>query len=61
MGGAVVVRSCPQLQDSKYRIAGVSVLDVVEGSAVDALPHMHNLLNARPDGFGTVEEAIEWQ
>ena len=61
MGGAVVVRSCPRLQEKQYRITGVCVLDVVEGSAVDALPHMHSLLNARPDGFGSIEEAIEWQ
>ncbi len=31
------------------------------GSAVEALPHMHNLLNSRPDGFNNLEEAIEWQ
>lgn len=31
------------------------------GSAIDALPHMHSLLNARPEGFDSTEEAIEWQ
>ena len=31
------------------------------GSAVEALPHMNSLLNARPDGFDSMEEAIEWQ
>ena len=31
------------------------------GSAVEALPHMNSLLNARPDGFDSIEEAIEWQ
>lgn len=30
------------------------------GSAMEALPHMHSLLNARPDGFSSPEEAIEW-
>ncbi|TFK33423.1 protein phosphatase methylesterase [Crucibulum laeve] len=60
MGGAVVVRACPILIKEKYRVAGVAVLDVVEGSAIEALPHMHSLLNARPDGFDSVEEAIEW-
>ncbi|KAF9483250.1 protein phosphatase methylesterase [Pholiota conissans] len=60
MGGSVVTRSCPILQKSSYKIGGVAVLDVVEGSAVDALPHMNNLLNARPDGFDSMEEAIEW-
>ena len=80
MGGSIMTRSCPILIERGYRVAGVSVLDVVEGSqpilpswipsrllkltigsAVDALPHMHNLLNARPDGFDSMEEAIEWQ
>ncbi|KAF8903735.1 Alpha/Beta hydrolase protein [Gymnopilus junonius] len=60
MGGSVVVRSCPKLIEKKYRIAGVAVLDVVEGSAVEALPHMNSLLNARPEGFDSMEEAIEW-
>lgn len=79
MGGSVVVRSCPVLIEKRYRIAGVAVLDVVEGShthpkqfllnlihlslgsAIEALPHMNSLLNARPDGFDSIEEAIEWQ
>ncbi|GLB44809.1 putative demethylates proteins that have been reversibly carboxymethylated [Lyophyllum shimeji] len=60
MGGSVVVRACPILLERKYRITGVAVLDVVEGSAIEALPHMHNLLNARPDGFNNLEDAIEW-
>ncbi|KAF8621972.1 hypothetical protein AX15_007339 [Amanita polypyramis BW_CC] len=59
MGGSVMVRACPLLLD-KYRLTGVAVLDVVEGSALEALPHMHNLLNARPDGFDSIEEAVEW-
>ncbi|KAG6901734.1 hypothetical protein C0995_008388 [Termitomyces sp. Mi166 len=29
-------------------------------SAINALPFMNNLLNARPDGFNRIEEAIEW-
>ena len=61
MGGSVVTKSCPILLQNKYKIAGVAVLDVVEGSAIDALPHMNSILNARPDGFDSVEEAIEWQ
>ncbi|KAK0206750.1 Alpha/Beta hydrolase protein [Desarmillaria ectypa] len=60
MGGSVVVRACPVFLDLKYRVAGVAVIDVVEGSALDALPHMNSLLNARPDGFDSPEEAIEW-
>ena len=78
MGGSVVTRACPILLERKYKVGGVAVLDVVEGtvrpyftvrrvaeihlgSAIEALPHMHSLLNARPDGFDSMEEAIEWQ
>ncbi|KAJ6578155.1 Alpha/Beta hydrolase protein [Mycena capillaripes] len=60
MGGAVVTRAVPLLLDAKYRVSGVAVLDVVEGTALAALPHMHSLLNARPDGFDSVEDAVEW-
>ncbi|OAX41924.1 protein phosphatase methylesterase [Rhizopogon vinicolor AM-OR11-026] len=60
MGGSVCVRACPILQQHKYKIAGVAVLDVVEGTAVEALPHMHTILNSRPEGFDSIEEAIEW-
>ncbi|KAH0828157.1 Alpha/Beta hydrolase protein [Lanmaoa asiatica] len=60
MGGSVVVRACPKLQDLGYVVSGVAVLDVVEGTAIDALPHMHALLDTRPEGFHSEEEAIEW-
>lgn len=32
MGGAVIVRACPRLLERKYRVGGVAVLDVVEGT-----------------------------
>lgn len=60
MGGSVVVHACPKLQELKYVVSGVAVLDVVEGTAMEALPHMHALLNTRPEGFDSIEEAIEW-
>jgi len=61
MGGAVVVNTVPHLLEAKYRVSGVAVLDVVEGTAVDALPHMPAVLNSRPEGFDSVSDAIEWQ
>ena len=33
-------------------------LPLSTGSAIEAL---HSLLNARPEGFDSVEDAIEWQ
>jgi protein phosphatase methylesterase 1 len=61
MGGAVVVNTVPRLIEAKYRVSGVAVLDVVEGTAIDALPHMPAILNSRPEGFNSVSDAIEWQ
>ncbi|KAI0373614.1 protein phosphatase methylesterase [Pilatotrama ljubarskyi] len=60
LGGSVCVRACPKLQEHRYRIAGVAVIDVVEEFTLEALPLMHSLLNARPEGFDSQEEAIEW-
>ncbi|KAI0305478.1 protein phosphatase methylesterase [Multifurca ochricompacta] len=60
MGGAVIVRVVPLLIEAKYRVSGVAVLDVVEGTALDALPHMPAILNSRPEGFDSVSDAIEW-
>ncbi|KAF8338310.1 protein phosphatase methylesterase [Cantharellus anzutake] len=60
MGGAVFTNATPRLLEKKYSIGGVTVLDVVEGSAMEALPHMHQLLASRPEGFPSVERAIEW-
>ncbi|CAE6465221.1 unnamed protein product [Rhizoctonia solani] len=61
MGGTAVVHACPFLLEKGYRVSGVAVLDVVEGSAMEALPHMHKLLDSRPDGFASQEAAVEWQ
>ncbi|KAL7279443.1 hypothetical protein ACG7TL_007285 [Trametes sanguinea] len=60
LGGSVSVRACPILQQHQYRITGVAVIDVVEEFTLEALPLMHSLLNARPEGFDSPEEAIEW-
>ncbi|KAK6322255.1 hypothetical protein J4Q44_G00070470 [Coregonus suidteri] len=38
----------------------VCVIDVVEGTAMDALNSMQNFLRSRPKTFKSVENAIEW-
>jgi protein phosphatase methylesterase 1 len=59
MGGAVVTELA---RSGKLGTAllGYAVLDVVEGSAMDALQHMQNYLLTRPTGFATLEAGIEW-
>ncbi|KAJ8711899.1 hypothetical protein PYW08_008853 [Mythimna loreyi] len=59
MGGAVAVRVA--LQPSlEHAIHGIAVIDVVEGTAMDALASMQSFLRSRPTHFRSLEHAIEW-
>jgi protein phosphatase methylesterase 1 len=59
LGGAVVtdVAKSGKLGDS---VLGYAVLDVVEGSAIDALQSMQTYLSTRPVGFPTLQSGIDW-
>ena len=59
LGGAVVtdVAKGGELGNA---VLGYAVLDVVEGSAMDALQSMQTYLSTRPVGFPSVESGIEW-
>ncbi|KAI1328274.1 protein phosphatase methylesterase 1 [Xylariaceae sp. FL0255] len=41
-------------------LLGYAVLDIVEGSAIDALQYMHTYLSTRPTGFSSLVDGIEW-
>ena len=41
-------------------LAGVAVVDVVEGTALAALGSMRGVLAARPAAFASLEEALDW-
>ena len=41
-------------------VLGYCVLDVVEGSAIDALQSMQTDLSTRPLGFATLQAGIDW-
>jgi protein phosphatase methylesterase 1 len=59
LGGAVVV----DLAASGHlgsALLGYAVLDVVEGSAIDALQSMHTYLSSRPSSFSSLSQGIEW-
>lgn len=58
MGAAVAVRACDKGKFSNLK--GLVVIDVVEGSAIPALPHMMGILNRRPNHFSCLDEAIDW-
>ncbi|SDA06161.1 BZ3501_MvSof-1269-A2-R1_Chr10-1g02273 [Microbotryum saponariae] len=60
MGGAVVSTACNRIQAEIGTVIGVVVIDVVEGTAIDALASMGSIVAARPKGFPSIENAIEW-
>lgn len=58
LGGAVAVRVAAMEQIPS--LVGVVVVDVVEGTALASLEHMHRILASRPKFFATEEEAVHW-
>ncbi|XP_054166830.1 protein phosphatase methylesterase 1-like [Oppia nitens] len=60
MGGAIAVHCSILLEELIPRIIGLIVIDVVEGTAMDALQSMQSFLRSRPTSFATLEKAIEW-
>lgn len=62
MGGSVVTSLCAALQAMPIpaKVAGVAVLDVVEGTAMDALEGMRGIVLSHPKGFESVAVGIKW-
>jgi protein phosphatase methylesterase 1 len=44
----------------KGKVQALVVLDVVEGTAIEALPNMMKIVYARPQKFADVKSAIFW-
>ncbi|CAG9971567.1 unnamed protein product [Clonostachys byssicola] len=59
LGGAVVTELAKSGKLGTS-LLGYAVLDVVEGSAMDALQSMQTYLSTRPGGFVSLEAGIEW-
>mmetsp|Transcript_17995 Transcript_17995/g.32030 ORF Transcript_17995/g.32030 Transcript_17995/m.32030 type:complete len:382 (-) Transcript_17995:19-1164(-) len=61
MGGAIATRAATQAQSQgTLPVDGVIVVDVVEGTALAALPAMMGILERRPSEFTSLEVAFEW-
>ena len=58
MGGALAVHTA--LLDKINGLVGVVVVDVVEGTALDALSSMQSFLRGRPKNFPSIDNAVEW-
>jgi protein phosphatase methylesterase 1 len=57
LGGAV---SAHVAANNLLPILCLTVIDVVEGSAMDALQSMQTYLNTRPQTFHSVEQGVQW-
>lgn len=61
MGGAVVTSAAHVFQSrSLARVSGVAMVDIVEGTSLRLLPQMGEIVRRRPEGFVSVEAAIQW-
>ncbi|RUO96134.1 hypothetical protein BC936DRAFT_142567, partial [Jimgerdemannia flammicorona] len=60
MGGSVVTDVAHKQLLKPFHVLGLAVLDVVEGSAMEALSSMLSYLRTRPTQFRSLEQAIEW-
>ncbi|XP_050724249.1 protein phosphatase methylesterase 1-like isoform X2 [Eriocheir sinensis] len=58
MGGAVAVHTA--YDQHMGGLAGLVVIDVVEGTAMDALSSMQSFLRGRPHNFNSLQNAVEW-
>ncbi len=59
MGGAIAVHAT--FHNFIDSIMALIVIDVVEGTAVDALASMQSFLRSRPSSFSSVKDAISWR
>jgi protein phosphatase methylesterase 1 len=67
MGGSIATKTCAEIFKNKdlypilyENIQGLIVIDVVEGTAMDALPFMESIVKSRPKKFKSLEEGIEY-
>ncbi|ELU08215.1 hypothetical protein CAPTEDRAFT_173271 [Capitella teleta] len=58
MGGAIAVHTAHH--NLVPSLIGLVVIDVVEGTAMEALSSMQSFLRSRPPGFKSLEHAIEY-
>jgi protein phosphatase methylesterase 1 len=57
LGGSIACRIVDTLTNHEKfdRVVGCIVIDVVEGTAIEALPFMNQIIANRPKHFDTVE------
>lgn len=63
LGGSICARTTEILtnEEKNERVHGMIIIDVVEGTAIEALPFMNQILSDRPQHFDNIESAIKWR
>lgn len=62
MGGSIAVRAAKQIETmpESERVVALVTVDVVEGTAMEYLPFMVDIISKKPKSFASEEEAIKW-
>lgn len=63
MGGSIACRLTEASSNEPWgkRIKGMIIIDVVEGTAIEALPFMMSILENRPKIFKSADAAVHWR
>lgn len=66
MGGSIATKTASKIlqdyatEDWHRQLQGLIVIDVVEGSAMDALPFMENIVLSRPQEFKSLASVVQY-
>lgn len=64
MGGSIATKATERILTTyktdtwSRQLQGLFVIDVVEGSAMDALPFMENIVTSRPPEFKSLQSVV---
>jgi protein phosphatase methylesterase 1 len=66
MGGSIATKAASKIlkdhatEEWHKQVQGLFVIDVVEGSAMDALPFMENIVLSRPPEFKSLQSVVQY-
>lgn len=65
MGGAIAAKVSKVLEreenkDINERVVGLIIVDISEGTAIEALPYMEEIVGKKPSHFNSVPDAIKY-
>lgn len=66
LGGSIAAKTVQYVLDNhseedwSKHIKGVFIIDVAEGNAMDALPHMEAIVRSRPEQFGSLQSVVKY-